>query len=1168
MLNWNVRGLNNSARRGVVKDLVFDTRCTVACLQETKIQHVDTAVVNETLGHQFIQNFVFLPAQQTRGGALLAVHQDFYKIIDSRVGTFSVSAKIEATTSLQEWWLTVVYGPQGDSEKLQFLQELRMIKQQIPEKWLVIGDFNMILSAEDKSNNNLNRRLMGEFRKLINDLELKELRLRGRKFTWSNDTTQTRIDRAFCTVEWDLMLPNCSLQAASSSVSDHCPLLLVGNSDVKKYRGLRFESFWPRIQGYMEVVMETWGRDIQVQNPFLRLHIKMERLGKALRKWSRSKIGNNRLLLCAAKQLVAILDVVQESRQLTELELALKRDLKAKILGMTAVEKLRVKQQSRLAHIKAAEAQAKIFHVHLNGRKRKNFIQTLEAEGRNIHLHEEKEEHIFQHFSKQFGLVPQRSHTLDWDTIQLNKLQENNLEDEFTEEEVWEVISTMASEKAPGPDGYIGMFFKTAWECVKQDVMTAINYFHQQHGQHFGQINKAHIVLIPKTAEAKCLNNYRPISLTHSVAKIISKLLANRLQPHLQQLVSRTQSAFIKHRSIQDNFMFTQNLVKNLHRAKKATIFLKLDIKKAFDSVRWDYLIEVLHQMGFGPRWREWITILLSTATTSVLLNGARGKWFRHRIGLRQGDPLSPLLFILAMEPLHRMFQVAEIQGHLTPIQHRSTRARLSLYADDVAIFLKPDGEEMKVISDILDDFGLASGLITNRTKSAIYPIQCNGLNLEEVVQNFQCPVKSFPCTYLGLPLHTRALRRVDVQPLIDKVASRLPTWKGRLLNKAGRLTLVNTVLSAIPTYFLTVFAPKKWTIKQIDKIRRNFLWKGADEANGGHCLVRWINVMKPKKLGGLGPLNLEFFSRALRLRWVWYQWRELDRTSATSDAPVNEVDLQLFRVSTVVTIGNGHTAQFWNSSWLDGKAPRDIAPNLYNLAWRKNKTVHEEIIEHNWTRGLWRMNSVTEMAEFLLLWDSVQNITLNDQPDAITWRWSANGEYSAKTAYLAQFRGSYCTFQPAAIWRAQTEGKHRFFTWLLLQQRILTADRLLARNWPCNPVCPLCQVELETATHLCLQCPFALQVWRKVSDWASGMVTVPLAGSELQTWWCSSINAAAKEKRRATAAVLIYTAWNLWKERNRRIFDGIQCSELQVFFFIKEEIQLRQKACGTPSVD
>lgn len=106
------------------------------------------------------------------------------------------------------------------------------------------------------------------------------------------------------------MLPNCALQAASSSVSDHCPLLLVGNATRRHYRGLRFESFWPRLQGFMETVMEAWERQIQIQNLFLRLHIKMERAGKNLRKWARSKIGRNKLLLCAAKQLVGILDVV------------------------------------------------------------------------------------------------------------------------------------------------------------------------------------------------------------------------------------------------------------------------------------------------------------------------------------------------------------------------------------------------------------------------------------------------------------------------------------------------------------------------------------------------------------------------------------------------------------------------------------------------------------------------------------------------------------------------------------------------------------------------------------------------------------------------------------------------------------------------------------------
>ena len=145
-------------------------------------------------------------------------------------------------------------------------------------------------------------------------------------------------------------------------------------------------------------------------------------------------------------------------------------------------------------------------------------------------------------------------------------------------------------------------------------------------------------------------------------------------------------------------------------------------------------------------------------------------------------------------------------------------------------------------------------------------------------MEAFQCPIKSFPCTYLGLPLNFRPLRKIDVQPLIDKVEKKLSVWKGRLLNKAGRLRLVNTVLSSLPTYFLTVFRLQKWAIKGIDKLRRSFLWKGANEANGGHCLVNWCKTRRPKKFGGLGILDLDLFSRALRLRWLWFQWTEPER--------------------------------------------------------------------------------------------------------------------------------------------------------------------------------------------------------------------------------------------------------------------------------------------------
>ena len=191
-------------------------------------------------------------------------------------------------------------------------------------------------------------------------------------------------------------------------------------------------------------------------------------------------------------------------------------------------------------------------------------------------------------------------------------------------------------------------------------------------------------------------------------------------------------------------------MIQELHRLKIPALFLKLDIAKVFDSVRWDYLMEVLEHMGFGAKWRGWISTLLSTASTSVLLNGVRGKWFKHRVGLRPGDPLSPMLFILAMEPLQRLFDIATQEGTLTRFSQRSAKLRLSLFADDAAIFLKPVKEDVQETLQLLTSFGTASGLLTNIQKSAVYPICCDQLNMIEVMECFQCPVKSFPCTYLG----------------------------------------------------------------------------------------------------------------------------------------------------------------------------------------------------------------------------------------------------------------------------------------------------------------------------------------------------------------------------------------------------------------------------------
>jgi hypothetical protein len=328
--------------------------------------------------------------------------------------------------------------------------------------------------------------------------------------------------------------------------------------------------------------------------------------------------------------------------------------------------------------------------------------------------------------------------------------------------------------------------------------------------------------------DASSAGDFRPISLIHSVAKLVTKLLANRLGPRLHELVESNQSAFIRGRSIHDNFMLVQQSIKSLQKRKVASLFLKLDLSKAFDSVSWAFLLEVLSHMGFGPIWRNLISNLLASSSMQVLLNGSPGNHIRHQRGLHQGDPLSPMLFVLAMDVLSSLFRAAECRGLLHSLEGAGVRNRLLNVGDCfMALFVKPIEDDLKCVRLILNCFGSASGLVTNMNKSYAIPIRCEEHVVQEGCNVLRCSLAAFPCSYLGLPISDRKLKRIDLMLWIDKIADRLPNWKARLLNLARRTTLVRFVLSAIPIYLLIAIKIPKWVIKSIDKIRRGFLWKG-----------------------------------------------------------------------------------------------------------------------------------------------------------------------------------------------------------------------------------------------------------------------------------------------------------------------------------------------------
>jgi hypothetical protein len=202
-------------------------------------------------------------------------------------------------------------------------------------------------------------------------------------------------------------------------------------------------------------------------------------------------------------------------------------------------------------------------------------------------------------------------------------------------------------------------------------------------------LNSVYITLLPKPQPTLYAKDYQTISLVHSFAKLITKVLANRLASRLHGMVLSNQSAFIKGRFIQDNFMLMQQISRFLHQQKQSRFLFKLDIFKALDSISWAFLLKVM-KMSFNTIWCDMISGLLATSSTQILLNGVPGDFIVHQRGLRQGDPLSHMLFILVMDILSRLIEKTSRDGHLQPLSSKQLRHRISLYGDDAVVFLKP----------------------------------------------------------------------------------------------------------------------------------------------------------------------------------------------------------------------------------------------------------------------------------------------------------------------------------------------------------------------------------------------------------------------------------------------------------------------------------------------
>ncbi|XP_048490060.1 uncharacterized protein LOC125492014 [Beta vulgaris subsp. vulgaris] len=344
---------------------------------------------------------------------------------------------------------------------------------------------------------------------------------------------------------------------------------------------------------------------------------------------------------------------------------------------------------------------------------------------------------------------------------------------DFTEEDVKRALFAIEDNKASGPDGYTSHFFKKAWSCIDPEITAAIlNFF---------------------------------------------------------QTVDPVQSAFVEDRRIMHNILICQDMLKMYKRKElPARCTIKVDLRKAYDSLSWSFIEELLCGLKFPKKFVDWLMQCITTTSYSLSINGSICGFFSGKRGIRQGDPISPLIFVLAMEYLTRLMKKmskrAEFKYH-----YRCESLKLThiIFADDLMMFCKGDPHSVALIVRTLKAFTATSGLEASPAKSAIYFGNVKVNVQYSILRVFGYNKGEFPFHYLGVPITTKKLKRADCDVLVDKILKQIMCWSSRHLSYAARVTLVNSVLLSLHIYWTQIFLLHEGVLNKIVQICKAFLWEG-----------------------------------------------------------------------------------------------------------------------------------------------------------------------------------------------------------------------------------------------------------------------------------------------------------------------------------------------------
>lgn len=591
---------------------------------------------------------------------------------------------------------------------------------------------------------------------------------------------------------------------------------------------------------------------------------------------------------------------------------------------------------------------------------------------------------------------------------------------EFTYDEIKQGLDGIGNLKAPGEDGMSALFYKSFWSTIGDDVVREVKTF-LEGGPMPATWNDTVVVLIPKVQNPEKLKDLRPISLCNVVYKIASKVLSNRLKIILSSIISENQSAFVPGRLITDNVLIAYEMnhfMQNKRSGRDAYAALKLDMSKAYDRVEWSFMEKLMKKIGFHDRWVDMIMKCISTVTYRIKVNGALTDQIRPSRGLRQGDPLSPYLFLLCAEGFSSLINDAEARGGIQGVTICEGAPSIThlLFADDSLLLLKANDENATQLRHVLQIYEMCSGQKINKDKSSIVFSKNTRQDVRDrFMQILDLTQEAASAKYLGLPVYMGKSKSRLFAYLKERLWKRIQGWKEKLLSKAGKETLIKAVAQAIPSYAMSCFDLTKSLCDEMSRMVCRYWWSQQDKENKLHW-VSWEDMCRRKDEGGLGYRDLHLFNLAMLARQGWRILQNPDSLCARLLVAKYGVDgsilnakegpgvsyswrsilrgIEALQKGLIWRVGDGTQIRIWEDPWVQNAVTRrPITPRGQTLLTRV-----EELLDP--VTGTWDELMVREV-----FWeeDVPQILATKTNPghdDRIAWHFDRKGVFSVKSAY------------------------------------------------------------------------------------------------------------------------------------------------------------------------